>query len=144
MSPKNVMIIGISAQILFGNLTGLMRIYELYVVFRCLAAASCALMYTAGSTICEIYATFTSILNFATFFLQAAAKILHGNLIFLPKILVSDITSGTAKIITMLVFEFFWSVGLIVLPIFSLFSKDWWYMYIAISNPTILLIFFIK
>lgn len=55
ISPKNVMIIGISAQIIFGNLTGLARIYELHIIFKCLTAASCALMYTAGSAICEFF-----------------------------------------------------------------------------------------
>lgn len=47
------MIFGISAQIIFGNLTGLARIYELHIIFKCLTAASCALMYTSGSVICE-------------------------------------------------------------------------------------------
>lgn len=58
--------------------------------------------------------------------------------------IVGDITSGAAKVITTLVFEFFWSVGLIVLPLFSLFIEEWWRMYIGISMPTILLIFLIK
>lgn len=52
ISPRNVMIIGVSAQIVFGNLLGVFQTYVLHVLFRWLTAASCALMYTSGSTIC--------------------------------------------------------------------------------------------
>lgn len=102
------MIIGVSTQIIFGNLAGVVRVYEFHVFFRWLTAASCALMYTSGSMI------------------------------------FSDITNGAAKTITSLVFEFFWSFGLILLPIFSVFIEDWWKLYIAISMPTICLSFLIK
>ncbi|XP_055297446.1 organic cation transporter protein-like [Sitodiplosis mosellana] len=108
ISPRNVMIMGISAQIIFGNLLGFIRTYEAHVIFRWLTAASCALMYTSGS------------------------------MIFV------DITNGAAKTITSLVFEFFWSIGLILLPIFNVFIEDWWKLYYAISMPTIFLIFLIK
>lgn len=47
------MMMGISAQIIFGNITGLVKVYELHVLFKWLTAASCALMYTSGSMICK-------------------------------------------------------------------------------------------
>ncbi|XP_031635382.1 organic cation transporter-like protein isoform X2 [Contarinia nasturtii] len=108
ISPKNLMIIGVSAQIIFGNLIGFIRTYEFHILLRALTAASCALMYNSGSVI------FT------------------------------DITNGPAKTITLLVFEFFWSIGLIILPIFNVFIEEWSKLYIAISMPTIALIFLIK
>lgn len=108
VSPRNVMIMGVSAQIIFGNLVGVVRVYEFHVLFRWLTAASCALMYTSGT------------------------------MIFV------DITHGAARQITSLVFEFFWSLGLILLPVFTVFIEDWWKLYIAISMPTICLIFLIR
>lgn len=51
-SPKSVMLFGMIAQIVCGNLTGLVKTYELHVFFRCLSAVSCAQMYTAGQMIC--------------------------------------------------------------------------------------------
>lgn len=41
-------------QILCGNLTGWVNIFELHMIFRCLSALCCGLMYTAGGLICEI------------------------------------------------------------------------------------------
>lgn len=47
------MIIGVSAQIVLGNLIGVIWVMEIHVILRFLTAASCALMYTAGSMICK-------------------------------------------------------------------------------------------
>lgn len=55
VSPKNVMMIGIAAQIIFGTLLGLIHNNEWHIILRWLTAASCALMYTSGSMICKIY-----------------------------------------------------------------------------------------
>lgn len=52
VSPRHVMMMGVSAQVIFGNLIGVVRVYEFHVLFRWLTAASCALMYTSGSMIC--------------------------------------------------------------------------------------------
>lgn len=54
VSPKNVMMIGIAAQIIFGTLLGLIHNNEWHIILRWLTAASCALMYTSGSMICKI------------------------------------------------------------------------------------------
>lgn len=40
-------------QIICGNLTGLAKTYELHVLFRCLSAICCGLMYNAGGVICK-------------------------------------------------------------------------------------------
>lgn len=71
-------------------------------------------------------------------FLLIVGMYTSGSMIFV------DITNGAAKTITSLVFEFFWSIGLILLPIFNVFIEDWWKLYHAISLPTIFLIFLIK
>lgn len=53
VSPRRVMLIGILCQMVFGILTGMVRIYVAHTLFRCLSAFSCALMYTSGTMICE-------------------------------------------------------------------------------------------
>jgi hypothetical protein len=52
-SPKRVVAIGMVTQILFGIVTGIAPNYEIHVLFRCLAAASCALMFVGGGVICK-------------------------------------------------------------------------------------------
>lgn len=52
-----------------------------------------------------------------------------------------DITGGTPKIITSIVFELFWSIGLILLPSLSIFFNTWSQLYMAISMPTMVLVF---
>ena len=47
------MLIGMVTQIICGNLTGLVNMFELHMFFRCLSAVCCALMYTAGGAICK-------------------------------------------------------------------------------------------
>ncbi|CAO1388922.1 unnamed protein product [Diamesa serratosioi] len=51
ISPRRVMLIGMVTQIICGNLTGLVGMFELHMFFRCLSAVCCALMYTAGGAI---------------------------------------------------------------------------------------------
>lgn len=53
----------------------------------------------------------------------------------------ADITGGKAKILTSIIFELFWSIGLILLPALSIFFVSWSQLYMAISMPTVLLIF---
>lgn len=118
-------VLGMAAQVIFGCTLGVVKEYEYHVVFRWLTAISCALMQSSGFTICRYY----------FYFLK------HFSILLLHFASVMDITSGSAKIITSIVFELFWSIGLIVLPVFGLFIEEWCKLYIAISTPTICLIF---
>jgi hypothetical protein len=52
-SPKQIVAIGMVMQIIFGVITGIAPNYEIHVLFRCLAAAACALMFVAGGAICK-------------------------------------------------------------------------------------------
>uniref|UniRef100_A0A8D8HMM8 (northern house mosquito) hypothetical protein n=1 Tax=Culex pipiens TaxID=7175 RepID=A0A8D8HMM8_CULPI len=45
------MLLGMYAQILCGCITGLVDVFELHMMFRCLSAICCGLMYTAGGVI---------------------------------------------------------------------------------------------
>lgn len=47
------MVVGMLSQIVCGNLTGIIKIYEFHVCFRWLSACTCALMYTSGQMICK-------------------------------------------------------------------------------------------
>lgn len=47
------MLFGMLAQIVCGNVTGMVKHYALHVFFRCLSAVCCAQMYTAGQMICK-------------------------------------------------------------------------------------------
>ncbi|KAL5281705.1 hypothetical protein ACFFRR_005194 [Megaselia abdita] len=51
ISPKNVMLIGMVAQIGCGVVTGYIPDFSLHCFFRCSSAVCCALMMTAGQTI---------------------------------------------------------------------------------------------
>lgn len=53
IEPRKVMLLGMISQIICGNLTGWINIFELHVFFRCLSATCCGLMYTAGGLICK-------------------------------------------------------------------------------------------
>jgi hypothetical protein len=55
IEPRRVMMIGFITQIVCGNLTGWINIFELHIFFRCLSATCCGLQYTAGGVICEFY-----------------------------------------------------------------------------------------
>ncbi|CAO1398262.1 unnamed protein product [Diamesa serratosioi] len=52
----------------------------------------------------------------------------------------ADITAGKYKVITVCMFEQFWSIGLILLPGVASFWNNWTQVYMAISFPTIALI----
>lgn len=54
--------------------------------------------------------------------------------------IVADITAGKYKVITLCMFEQFWSVGLILLPAVASFWNNWTQIYMAISFPTVALI----
>lgn len=47
------MVVGMLSQIVCGNLTGMIKVYEFHVLFRWLSACTCALMYTSGQMICK-------------------------------------------------------------------------------------------
>jgi hypothetical protein len=53
IEPRRVMLIGMITQIICGNITGHAHTFELHMIFRCLSASCCGLMYTAGGLICE-------------------------------------------------------------------------------------------
>lgn len=124
-SPKSVMLFGMITQIFCGNMTGLVNSYELHVFFRCLSAICCCQMYTAGSMICKldsVLPSHTALLKYTFCFT------------------VSDITSGKPKTIITTLFESFWSVGVIFLPVLARLVQSWTHLYMAISWPTIILI----
>lgn len=54
VSPRHVMLTGMVVQMFCGNAAGLVRVYELHVLFRCLSASTCAMMYTSGQMICRL------------------------------------------------------------------------------------------
>lgn len=54
--------------------------------------------------------------------------------------IVADITAGKYKVITLCMFEQFWSIGLILLPAVASFWSNWTQIYMAISFPTLALI----
>lgn len=163
VSPKNVMVVGMLSQIVCGNLTGIIKIYEFHVCFRWLSACTCALMYTSGQMICKSEARTNLFMAFLFVFNWQKSRNMPGRVMsctlcqslfkdFFESIyilffkwnfqwfLVLDITSGRARIIVSIIFELFWSIGLIFLPVFSLFIENWWELYIAISMPTILMV----
>lgn len=129
------MVIGMLSQIVCGNLTGMIKILEFHILFRWLSAATCALMFTSGQMICEFYLILKN--NFSE---RKLIVFFVGIFFFVRELSVVDITSGRARIIVSILFELFWSIGLIFLPVFSLFIADWWELYIAISMPTILMV----
>ncbi|XP_062555790.1 organic cation transporter protein-like [Armigeres subalbatus] len=51
ISPRNIMLMGMYTQILSGCFTGLINVFELHMMFRCLSAICCGFMYTAGGVI---------------------------------------------------------------------------------------------
>lgn len=53
IEPRRVMLIGMITQIICGNITGHAHTFEMHMIFRCLSATCCGLMYTAGQLICE-------------------------------------------------------------------------------------------
>lgn len=53
IEPRRVMLIGMITQIICGNITGHAHTFEMHMIFRCLSASCCGLMYTAGQLICK-------------------------------------------------------------------------------------------
>lgn len=53
IEPRKVMLTGMITQIICGNLTGWINIFELHIFFRCLSAVCCGLMYTTGDVYCN-------------------------------------------------------------------------------------------
>lgn len=53
---------------------------------------------------------------------------------------VSDITSGVYRVSALCLFEQFWSVGIMLLPVLDYFSKSWTEIYVFLSTPTVILI----
>jgi hypothetical protein len=53
IEPRRVMLIGMITQIICGNITGHAHTFMMHMIFRCLSASCCGLMYTAGQLICE-------------------------------------------------------------------------------------------
>jgi hypothetical protein len=64
IEPRRVMLIGMITQIICGNITGHAHTFELHMVFRCLSAVCCGLMYTAGSLICKLIAVLVGLYDF--------------------------------------------------------------------------------
>lgn len=54
---------------------------------------------------------------------------------------VTDITDGKPRTIAITLFEQFWSIGVILLPGLASFFSTWTHLYMAISYPTIILVF---
>lgn len=54
---------------------------------------------------------------------------------------VSDITAGRHKTVVVTLHETYWSIGVILLPGVAGFFTSWSLMYVAISMPTLLLVF---
>lgn len=57
-----------------------------------------------------------------------------------PNTSVSDITGGKPKTICQTLFETFWSIGVMILPLLAHLVKSWTHLYMAISWPTVILI----
>ncbi|XP_005188240.1 organic cation transporter-like protein isoform X2 [Musca domestica] len=55
--------------------------------------------------------------------------------------IMADITGGTYKTCVSTLFEQFWSIGVIMLPGVASFFDSWTYLYMAISWPTVILIY---
>ncbi|XP_073822110.1 organic cation transporter protein isoform X2 [Musca autumnalis] len=55
--------------------------------------------------------------------------------------IMADITGGTYKTCVSTLFEQFWSIGVILLPGVASFFDSWTYLYMAISWPTVILIY---
>lgn len=243
------MLIGMFLQIIFGSMCGLVGVYELHVLFRCLTAITCALMYTSGQMISEcddiilhksaiLYSFLTPLRNalrrphpmtngperceilmknvmrmmcymasISVIFDTVWFPILRNQSDIVPAMeteifvmgsirfckctsqfgshrnkicatsqcafpvwqrgcshvqisvfktwnaesekcftlinqrTVADITSGRAKRIVTVMYELFWSIGLILLPGVTIFFSNWTNLYLVISLPTLFLIF---
>lgn len=112
-------------QIIFGVLTGQVP-YIFHAFLRTADATCCVLMYGSGALVCK---------------LKIVSHILYSKIItFINFNTVSDITDGKWRLVAKTLFELFWSIGLLLLPIIGYVFKDWGNIYYAISIPTLLLL----
>ncbi|XP_034485849.1 solute carrier family 22 member 19 [Drosophila innubila] len=54
--------------------------------------------------------------------------------------ILTDITSGKARILVVTLSELFWSIGLVLLPAISIYFNNWSHLYVAISSSLIVLV----
>ncbi|KAM8706075.1 hypothetical protein ACLKA7_010374 [Drosophila subpalustris] len=55
-------------------------------------------------------------------------------------LILTDITSGKARILVITLSELFWSIGLVLLPAISIYFDNWSHLYVAISSSLIVLV----
>lgn len=122
-SPRYVMLFGMVTQIICGCITGLTNQFEIHIFFRYLSAVCCAQMFTAGQMICKYIWEVTAKSPIMIFFNS-----------------VTDITGGKYRTTAVCLFETFWSLGVIILPLLAYFCPDWSNLYLLISLPTVLYI----
>lgn len=58
---------------------------------------------------------------------------------FLPFLPVADITSGIYRIGAIILYDTFWSLGVIFLPSLAAFFNNWTFIYLGITFPTLIL-----
>lgn len=54
---------------------------------------------------------------------------------------VSDITHGKFKITALVLFDAFWSIGIIILSFITEYESRWTQLYFVISYPTLIIIY---
>lgn len=128
ISPRVLMVRGMIVQIIVGCLTGLVSNYVLHMALRCLASICCAQMYTAGHVICKFL-----------FWLYEWIQISARNYTTI-NISVTDITGNKYRTASIIFFEAFWSLGIIILPAITYIDPNWSNIFLMISLPTILYI----
>ncbi|KAH8360013.1 hypothetical protein KR093_010185, partial [Drosophila rubida] len=118
LSPRQVYIAGIWALLCCGVATGLVNDFSLHCSFRCLSAVSCSFMMTAGQAICRC----------------STAYALQSFLTSLSALTVTDITTGKYRQGVLLLYETFWSLGVILLPGLAVGAHSWRQIYIGITS----------
>lgn len=112
-------------QIITGCLAGQVpHDYIHLMILRYLAAVCCAQMYTAGQVICKFR------------FYQIVTKTVT-DILFIT---VTDITGGIHRSVAICLFETFWSIGVILLPLIAYINPNWSSIFLMISLPTVLYI----
>lgn len=112
-------------QITCGPIAGLVGSLIIHLIFRALAAIGCAAAFTAGFVICMDR---NKVLGFLK------------NMILL-NLIVSDITKGKLRIASQIFFDFFWSIGILILSIITQYEARWTQLYMIISFPTLFILF---
>lgn len=121
LSPRRVYISGIWGLLGCGTATGLVNDFSLHCSFRCLSAVCCCLMMTAGQVICGY-----------TCSLKSKSGSLASFILLLS--LVSDITAGKGRQSVLLLYDSFWSIGVILLPAIAAFAHSWRQIYVGITS----------